>query len=149
MFESSRIEAVRGFAGGDGVTVAAQWQSPAGVMQKAGHFFGRAGHLKFTNVKSVKRGQINRASRFDVLQHGVDLLWLGGYPGEQAPQAGIGRTAVHFGQQINQELWLRSVVRGVTVDVEETQQAIDEVVDGGPDIGLLLALLRPARRQRR
>src|SRR5579862_7966388 len=53
---------------------------------------------------------------------------------------------VHLWQKIDQKLRLRAIVRRITVNTEETQQAIDQVIDGGPYVGLLFALLPPARK---
>ena len=48
-------------------------------------------------------------------------------------------TAVHFRQHVDQKLGLRAVVRRVAVDLEEAGQAVDQVVDGGREVGTVVA----------
>src|SRR5579863_5534425 len=116
------------------------------MMQETGSLFCRARHLKFTNIKSIDRRQINAASRFNLLQHGLDSLRLASHTRKQTPQASVARSAMNLGQQINQKLRLRSVVWRVAVHIKKAQQAVDEVVNRGPDIGRLLSFPIPARQ---
>src|SRR5882762_1166911 len=46
-----------------------------------------------------------------------------------------------FGHEVNQEPGLRSVVRGVLVDAQKTHHAVDQVVEGGAQVGCAVVII--------
>ena len=59
-------------------------------------------------------------------------------------QTRVRGAAVDLRHQVHQKLRLRAVVRRIAVDVEEAQQAVDQVVDGGREVGTFLLGASPA-----
>src|SRR6266853_4814023 len=46
-----------------------------------------------------------------------------------------------FGHEVNQELGLGGVMRGVLVDAEKTHHAVDQVVESGAEVGCAVVIL--------
>src|SRR5271170_998974 len=108
-------------------------------MEKARRIFGSVHHLKFTNVEGIDLGQISATAFFNTGQHGFELLSSNAFAREQTAQHCTRRIAVNLRQHVDQKLWLRTVVWRITVDLEESGQAVDEVVDGGREVGAAIA----------
>src|SRR5262249_14894461 len=114
----------------------AQRQSAAGMVQEAGGLFGGVHHLELGNVEGIDRRQIDRALGFDTLQHALELGAIAAGSKQSLTETSGGSAVVALGQQVDEELGLRPVVRRVLIDIEEAEQAIDQVVDGGDEVGL-------------
>src|ERR1700677_5131190 len=103
-------------------------------MQKTGCVLSGVHQLKFAYVECVHLGEIGATALFHVFEHGCKLLVADHFAREQPSQRRIGRASMHFGLQIDQKLWLRSIVRRITVDLEKAGQAVDQVVDGWREV---------------
>ena len=108
-------------------------------MQKASRIFGSMHHLKFADVERIDFGKIGAAAFFHARQHGFQLLLADALAREQAAQHRIRRVAMNLRQHVDQKLRLRAVVRRIAVDLEKAGQAVDQVVDGGREVGTAVA----------
>src|SRR6185312_9008223 len=86
----------------------------------------------------------NAAALLHVAHHGFGSVPVGMVAGEQLAQTRVGSAAVNFRHQVHQELGLGAVVRRIAVDAEKAQQAVDQVVDGGDEVGTFLFGASPA-----
>ena len=113
-------------------------------MQETGRFFRRVHHLELTHVEGVDLRQIDAASLLHVPHHGFGFFLGGMVAGEQLAQARVRSAAVDFRHQVHQKFRLRAVVRRIAVDIEKAQQAVNQVVDGGREVGAFFLGASPA-----
>jgi len=91
----------------------------------SGDILGRVDHLKFTHVERVDLRQISATAFFHAQQHRLELVVVYPIAGQQPAQHPVRGTAIHLRQHVHEEFRLRAIVRGITVDLEETGQAPD------------------------
>ena len=113
-------------------------------MQEARRFLRRVHHLELAHVEGIHLRQVDAAALFHVAHHGFGFFLGGMVAGELLAQARVGGAAIDFRHQVHQKFRLRAVVRRVAVDFEKAQQAVDQVVDRGREVGTFLLGASPA-----
>jgi hypothetical protein len=107
------------------ITVHIPRQTPARLVEKAGDILGGVDHLKFAHVEGVDLRQISATAFFPAQQHRLEFVVVYAIAGQQPAQHPVRGTAIHLRQHVHEEFRLRAIVRGITVDLEESGQAPD------------------------
>src|SRR5947209_6850952 len=119
-------------------------QSAACMMQEAGSLVGGLHHLEIANIENIDMRQVHATVLLRLSQELLALLFGQTTAGEQLPQHRVGTSRIHFRESIDQELWLRAVMRRICVHPEKLQQAVNQVVNRGSKIRGAHAFAAPA-----
>ena len=114
-------------------------QALAGVMQEARSILRGVHHLEFADVERILLGHISAPALLQAGQNSQAFRFADSLAGEQAAQHRVAGAPAYLGQHIDQKFRLRAVVRRVAVDLEETREAVHQVIDGGCEVRSVIA----------
>src|SRR5260370_37391903 len=110
-------------------------------MKEAGGVLGGGGHAKLAYIHGVDGRDVDAAALAYLAEQSSPMFDSESLEGQQGPQERVGAGRMDFGHEITQELRLRGVVRGVLVDAQKTHHAVDQVVEGGAEVGWAVVII--------
>src|SRR5467141_2751276 len=110
-------------------------------MKEAGGVLGGGGHAELPYIHGVDGREVDAAALADLAEQGSAMFGSESFAGQQATQERVRAARMDFGHEVNQEPGLRGVVRGVLVDAQKTHHALDQVVEGGAEVGWAVVIL--------
>src|SRR5713226_5589968 len=110
-------------------------------MKETGSVLGRGGHAELAYVHGVEGREVDAASLANLAEQRPALFGRESFAGQQPAQQHVGTARIDFGHEVNQKPGLRSVVRRVLVDAEKTDHPVDQVVEGGAEVGCVAIVI--------
>ena len=113
------------------------------LMKEASGIFGGRGHAELTDIDGVDGSEVGAAAFAGLAGERTALLSGKAFAGQEASQKRVGTSRINLRHVIDEEPGLRGVVRRILVDSEETDHAVDQVVECGTEVGSLVAITAP------